>query len=270
MIVVVAGVSGSGKSTVGRALADRLDWEFADGDSMHPASNIALMTAGVPLADAERLPWLKAITRWMDDQITAGRPSVVACSALKRSYRRLLLAGRPSAVSPDEPGAAGQPGRAGQSGEFGEPGRVGQAGEFGELDEVGGPGRPDRVGLHNVGPHRVGPLRQLSRSGQVAMAFLLIDHELAAARLAARHGHFFDPALLDSQFADLEPPGPDETAVLPVRILPAPADAGQSAAGPAAAVSPAAGSPAAGSPAAGSPAGLAATVAEIIARLGLA
>ncbi len=150
--MIVAGVSGSGKTTVGMLLAQRLGWPFTDGDSLHPADNVAKMASGVALTDADRLPWLRALARWMDDQVSAGQPALLACSALKRRYRDLLLDGRPAA----------------------------------------------------------------------RIAFLQIDRDLAAARLAARHGHFFDPDLLGSQFADLEPPAADEAAVVlvPVRDRP--------------------------------------------------
>jgi carbohydrate kinase (thermoresistant glucokinase family) len=97
MIVVVAGVAGSGKTTVGQLLAGRLHWLFADGDSFHPANNVAKMRAGLPLTDADRAPWLAAITAWMDDVITSGQSAVLACSALKRRYREELLAGRDQA-----------------------------------------------------------------------------------------------------------------------------------------------------------------------------
>ncbi len=152
MIVIVAGVSGSGKSTVGALLAGRLGWPFTDGDLMHPEANIAKMARGEPLTDEDRMPWLRAIGECMDERIAADRPVILACSALKRRYRDLLLADRPTA----------------------------------------------------------------------RIAFLQLDREVAARRLAGRHGHFFDPDLLDSQFADLEPPAPDETAVLvvPVRDQP--------------------------------------------------
>ena len=95
MIVMVAGISGSGKTTVGALLARQLGWEFADGDTFHPAANVAKMHAGIPLTDDDRWPWLQAIGAWMDEQDAAGRSAVVACSALKRSYRQRLLAGRP-------------------------------------------------------------------------------------------------------------------------------------------------------------------------------
>lgn len=95
MIVLVSGVSASGKSTVGEALAKRLGWVFEDGDALHPAANIAKMRAGIPLTDSDRWPWLEAIGAWVDTRITAGEPAVVACSALKRSYRDLLRRGRP-------------------------------------------------------------------------------------------------------------------------------------------------------------------------------
>ncbi|MFY9930680.1 MAG: gluconokinase [Streptosporangiaceae bacterium] len=97
MIVVVAGVSGSGKSTVGALLAGRLGWAFADGDSFHPAASITKMAAGIPLTDDDRWPWLGAIGAWMDERDAAGQSGVVACSALKRAYRDALLAGRPAA-----------------------------------------------------------------------------------------------------------------------------------------------------------------------------
>jgi len=93
--VILAGVSGSGKTTVGRLLAGRLGWPFADGDSFHPATNVAKMTAGIPLTDDDRWPWLAAIGDWMDARIAAGGSGVVACSALKRRYRDVLREGRP-------------------------------------------------------------------------------------------------------------------------------------------------------------------------------
>lgn len=93
--VVVTGVAGSGKSTVGSRLASRLDWDWADGDAFHSAANLAKMAARKPLDDADRLPWLAEIGRWLDKEAADGRPAVVACSALKRRYRDLLRAGRP-------------------------------------------------------------------------------------------------------------------------------------------------------------------------------
>jgi gluconokinase len=98
MILVVAGVAGCGKTTVGQQLAGRLGWAFADADAFHPAANIAKMRAGIPLTDADRKPWLAAITSWMDDIIASGQSAVLACSALKRAYRDELLGGRPDAV----------------------------------------------------------------------------------------------------------------------------------------------------------------------------
>jgi len=97
MIVLVGGIAGSGKTTVGRLLARRLGWEFADGDQFHTAVAVAKMHAGVPLTDDDRWPWLDAIGAWVDEQAAASKSAVVACSALKRSYRQRLLAGRPEA-----------------------------------------------------------------------------------------------------------------------------------------------------------------------------
>jgi len=97
MIVVVAGVAGSGKTTVGQLLAVRLGWMFADGDSFHPPANVAKMRAGLPLTDLDRVPWLAAMTSWMDDIIASGQSAVLACSALKRRYRDNLLGNRESA-----------------------------------------------------------------------------------------------------------------------------------------------------------------------------
>jgi gluconokinase len=95
MIVMVAGIAGSGKTTVGELLAARLGWEFADGDRFHSPAAVAKMHAGIPLTDDDRWPWLDAIGAWVDQENAAGRSAIVACSALKRSYRQRLLTGRP-------------------------------------------------------------------------------------------------------------------------------------------------------------------------------
>jgi gluconokinase len=98
VILIVAGVSGSGKTTVGALLAGRLRWRFADADTFHPEANLAKMRAGLPLTDTDREPWLHAITTWMDERITAGESGVITCSALKRAYRGRLLNGRPATM----------------------------------------------------------------------------------------------------------------------------------------------------------------------------
>jgi carbohydrate kinase (thermoresistant glucokinase family) len=94
-ILIVMGVSGSGKSTVAGALAERLGWALAEGDDFHPPGNIAKMHAGTPLTDADRFPWLKSIVGWIDTRLKAGQSGIVTCSALKRAYRDLLSKGRP-------------------------------------------------------------------------------------------------------------------------------------------------------------------------------
>jgi gluconokinase len=94
--VVVMGVSGSGKSTVAKALADRLGWEFGEGDGHHPAANVVKMRAGIPLDDDDRRPWLRELAAWIDAREDEGRSCVLTCSALKRRYRDLLRDGHPS------------------------------------------------------------------------------------------------------------------------------------------------------------------------------
>ena len=141
-IVVVMGVASSGKTTVAAGLAKGLGWAFRDADSFHPPANVAKMSAGIPLADADRWPWLDAIVVWMNERTDAGEPAVVTCSALKRGYRDRL--------------------------------------------------RTSRADIRLVHLHG--------------------SKELLAARIAARQAHFMPPALLDSQFATLEMPTPDEQA----------------------------------------------------------
>jgi gluconokinase len=92
--LVVMGVSGSGKSTIADKLAGRIGWRYEDGDKFHPASNVAKMSAGHPLTDEDRWPWLQAIADEIDRACKAGEHVVIACSALKRSYRDVLVHGR--------------------------------------------------------------------------------------------------------------------------------------------------------------------------------
>jgi gluconokinase len=94
-VIILMGVSGSGKSSTGLKLAKRLDWEFRDGDGFHPESNVAKMSAGIPLTDDDRRPWLDAIAEWIETRRREGRPAIVACSALKHSYRERLVCGKP-------------------------------------------------------------------------------------------------------------------------------------------------------------------------------
>lgn len=90
--LVIMGVTGSGKTTVASILATRLSWPYAEADEFHPAANVAKMSAGTPLRDEDRWPWLRTIAAWIAAQDAAGSNSVVTCSALKRSYRDILAA----------------------------------------------------------------------------------------------------------------------------------------------------------------------------------
>jgi gluconokinase len=91
MIIVLMGVSGSGKTTVGRMLADHLGWEFDDGDALHPAANRDKMSRGVPLTDADRAPWLRRVRRLIESRTQRQINAIVACSALKRAYRDTIV-----------------------------------------------------------------------------------------------------------------------------------------------------------------------------------
>jgi len=95
MSVVVMGVSGSGKTTVGKLLAERLGWHYQEGDALHPPENVAKMSSGTPLTDADRIPWLHKIAECIDAWRRSGESGVVTCSALKRAYRDIIIGDRP-------------------------------------------------------------------------------------------------------------------------------------------------------------------------------
>ena len=90
--LVIMGVSGSGKTTISTLLSEHLGWTAAEADQFHPETNIAKMSAGTPLTDEDRWPWLESIRSWMDTQAASGQSTIVTCSALKRSYRDMLSA----------------------------------------------------------------------------------------------------------------------------------------------------------------------------------
>lgn len=98
MILVLMGVSGSGKTTVGIALAERLGWPFVDGDDFHPPANVDKMARGAPLTDADRWPWLQTVRSFIDERIERGESTIIACSALKQAYRTVLRDGAEDAV----------------------------------------------------------------------------------------------------------------------------------------------------------------------------
>lgn len=91
MVVLLMGVSGAGKTTVGKLLASQLGWEFADADDYHSAANVEKMRNGIPLTDADRAPWLESLRALIVGWIASGKSSVVACSALKKEYRHRLV-----------------------------------------------------------------------------------------------------------------------------------------------------------------------------------
>ena len=143
-VLVVMGVSGSGKTTVAGLLAGRLGWRFEDGDDLHSPANVAKMHAGTPLNDDDRWPWLRAVAAWVDEARAGPKGGVVACSALRRAYRDVIVGDRPN----------------------------------------------------------------------VRLVYLRGDPTLIARRQASRQGHFMPPSLIDSQFAALEEPGPDERPIV--------------------------------------------------------
>lgn len=144
-LIVVMGVSGSGKSTIGEALAGALGAPFIDADNLHPRANVEKMRGGSPLADADRWPWLEIVADAMRNTADTNGRAVCACSALRRAYRDCLR------------NRAGEP---------------------------------------------------------IAFVLLTGDKSVIAARQANRPGHFMPPALLDSQFATLEPFEPDEHGIV--------------------------------------------------------
>ena len=94
-VIVVMGVSGSGKSTVAMGIATAMGWEFAEGDEFHSQADVEKMARGEPLTDDDRWPWLRLIGDWISDRVSRGQSAVVACSALRRAYRDVLREGRP-------------------------------------------------------------------------------------------------------------------------------------------------------------------------------
>jgi gluconokinase len=144
VIVVVMGVSGSGKSTVAALLAGALGCHFQEGDDLHPRENVEKMRSGIALTDADRMPWLRKIADEIDGWCARGECGVLTCSALKRSYRDIIIGDR-----------------------------------------------------HDV-----------------VLVYLKGSRDLIHRRMAARHEHFMPVALLDSQFATLEEPAPDEHPIV--------------------------------------------------------
>ena len=142
MIVIVFGVSGAGKTTIGKLLAEQLGWKFYEADDFHPRANIEKMRSGVPLTDEDRWPWLERLRGQITRSLASREDAVLACSALKRAYREGL--------------------------------RVNE---------------------------------------DVKFVFLRGDYVLVENQLRRRRGHFMNPALLQSQFADLEEPRPDEDVI---------------------------------------------------------
>lgn len=143
MVVVIFGVSGAGKTTIGKLMAERLHWVFKDADDFHPPENVAKMRQGIPLNDHDREPWLTRLREEIAHSLQTNQNTVVACSALKRVYRDVLRA-----------------------------------------------------------------------NAEVKFVFLRGDRNRIAEQLKSRSGHFMNPDLLESQFADLEEPEAAESAMV--------------------------------------------------------
>jgi gluconokinase len=97
-VLLLMGVSGSGKTTIALELQRVLHWPYIDGDDLHPPANVEKMRSGHPLNDQDRLPWLQSIARWIDDRLAAGEPGIITCSNLKRAYRRITVGDREGVV----------------------------------------------------------------------------------------------------------------------------------------------------------------------------
>ena len=93
LVLVIMGVSGSGKTTVAEKLAEQLGWPFQEGDALHPAANVEKMRHGTPLTDEDRAPWLAVIADWVSHRVSAGEHGIITCSGLKRAYRDQITAG---------------------------------------------------------------------------------------------------------------------------------------------------------------------------------
>ncbi len=137
MVVIIFGVSGAGKTTIGQLLAQELGWRFYEADDLHSPANVEKMRRGVPLTDQDRWPWLESLRELIKRCVATGEDAVLACSALKEEYRRYLQV-----------------------------------------------------------------------NAEVKLIFLRGEYALVAEQLRRRRGHFMNPGLLQSQFADLEEPRP--------------------------------------------------------------
>jgi gluconokinase len=166
--IIVMGVSGSGKSTVGALLAEALGWPFADADGFHPAANVAKMASGQPLTDEDRWPWLDAIAKHIAAARAAGQPVVVACSALRRAYRDRLRAGHKDLVFLHLAGEAGliASRQAARQGHFMPPSLM--ASQFATLEDPAGEADAVTVSVQ-TSPHEVvaAALGQLAAAGAI-------------------------------------------------------------------------------------------------------
>jgi gluconokinase len=182
-IVLLMGVMGSGKTTVGNALSQQMGCVFRDADEFHSAANIDKMKSGTPLTDDDRLPWLMAISTWMSETLPIAKTIVMTCSALKRRYRELLRCAPLHSSSPSS-----------------SPSSSSSSASASAVTDA----------LHGAESMGTASWPSASRNLPIRFVHLSVSKDTLIDRLTKRSGHFMNPSLLDSQLASLEALEPSE------------------------------------------------------------